>query len=790
VNDCNKCHSSAGDGTGSAVGILGGGSHAKHTNTTSLDVSNCINCHSAYTTFQHATSAGQRIIRVQFNAPNIGGGTYSGGNMNYLPGQPGRTFGTCSATYCHGTAASDAWGTAGPLACNKCHGANNALQGAHGIHYNSAAVPAAGSYGTSPGNTNGAAYQFTCASCHGTDISKHADGPVVSGSSAATVYFSYSSQGRNPAYGSLVRTGTSQNDAGFRWTPGANGTCNATYCHSNGRGSNGSLATINWSSTATVNCDSCHGNLTTTTAGTNPATTPNMLSGAHKSHIANATSGGSFACIDCHATTVSANTTIKATTGFAKHVNKFVDYSGANAGRNKNCSNIYCHSNGKAAYVNPPTWASGLTLDCGGCHGAAVTGMPNTGNHAKHVAAGAGCQNCHASTTSNGTSITGATHIDRAISTNPGGTFKTVSVNFAGTTGCSTITCHGAGSPPANWNGLTLNCDGCHPLAGLSGGANSGHQRHMGLLTAATVNFYNYTANKSTGAETATVKYGFGCATCHPTTLASHINGSIDVVLHSTVGDTTTSALKKKTAATTVGGTIGTGTITCTATYCHGTGLASSGTTPAWNGTFANADRCANCHGNSPVTAAHSAHVVGIHYDDIFSGTSNKLPKADKASNATNAAHGYGRATTINCNICHSATVTSAANDKATTCSTATSCHGTGGVAKGNAAIQFLGSHVNGTIEVQFANVNIKSKAQVRTSSFSGYTASAAGWSRGAASSAYKSYTSSYDVSKNKLFGTAQWNAGTCDNVVCHNNKQVQWVPAQALTCDNCHGRL
>jgi predicted CxxxxCH...CXXCH cytochrome family protein len=430
-------------------------------------------------------------------------------------------------------------------------------------------------------------------------------------------------------------------------------------------------------------------------------------------------------------------------------------------------------------------------LDCGGCHGVAVTGAPTTGNHTAHITAGATCYNCHSQTshavTANQVQVGGA-HINGAVTTLAGGTFKTtITVNFSGTTSCSTITCHGNAN--ALW-GNNLNCDGCH---GTLSGA---HNKHMGKITLSTIagltnRFDNFTANRSTGNDT-TIAYGFGCANCHPVAESGiHIDGTVQVQLAPVAGAST---LRNKNTNGTNNG-IYNGDKSCDVVYCHGDGknalaVGANGKAPIWTAAFANADRCANCHGNNPTTSAHSAHIVGIHYDDVFSGTSDKLPKAVKASNTTNAAHGYGRATTINCNICHNSTVTTPNNDKATTCSTATSCHGAGGVIKGNAAIALMQNHVNGKIEVQFANVNIKSKAQVRPTSFSGYTASAAGWARN--NNAYKTYTSAYDVSKNKLFGTASFvqASGTCDNVVCHNNKQVQWVPVQPLTCDNCHGRL
>ena len=67
-------------------------------------------------------------------------------------------------------------------------------------------------------------------------------------------------------------------------------------------------------------------------------------------------------------------------------------------------------------------------------------------------------------------------------------------------------------------------------------------------------------------------------------------------------------------------------------------------------------DKCAACHGNSPATGAHAAHVVGIHADDIYSGTTGKLATAGAVG--TSAGHGDpAQSTTLSCNICHNTTI-------------------------------------------------------------------------------------------------------------------------------------
>src|SRR6185369_1285515 len=95
--------------------------------------------------------------------------------------------------------------------------------------------------------------------------------------------------------------------------------------------------------------------------------------------------------VDCHAKTVSGNTALS---NRAKHVNGFVDYSGTKAGGSarynattKQCSNVYCHSNGNPAaivYANmtaSKVWSGTATLGCNGCHGrSSGIGAPDYAN--------------------------------------------------------------------------------------------------------------------------------------------------------------------------------------------------------------------------------------------------------------------------------------------------------------------------------------------------------------------------------------------------------------------------
>jgi predicted CxxxxCH...CXXCH cytochrome family protein len=287
------------------------------------------------------------------------------------------------------------------------------------------------------------------------------------------------------------------------------------------------------------------------------------------------------------------------------------------------------------------------------------------------------------------------------------------------------------------------------------------------------------------------VKYGFGCANCHPvgpTAEATyHINGTVEVVLDATSGGTYASALRKLNTTGTAGYVSGTG---CDLVYCHSDGKNTmvangNGHAPAWNYVFTTAERCARCHGNSPTTAAHNAHQVGIHYNDIFSGTSGKLSAVATGPSS----HGNAtQSTTITCNTCHYKTVTASGNDQNTLCK---SCHTGAGHLQGDMKIGNLSFHVNGKKEVSFKpSLQVVSKAQLRDSSFSNYSGV---WVRNGGRINYKTGATAFDTAKVALTDT-MWNAGagTCANIACHNlrtGQTVTWTDT-TVDCQSCHSKL
>jgi predicted CxxxxCH...CXXCH cytochrome family protein len=448
------------------------------------------------------------------------------------------------------------------------------------------------------------------------------------------------------------------------------------------------------------------------------------------------------------------------------------------------CSNTYCHSNGVQGAGNvkvaTPVW--GVPTTCASCHSS----KPTTNAHSRHIVTnGFGCVRCHAATVSNDTTILDVSkHTNNIVEVAFSGVYSTGATYTPSTATCTTA-CHSNGKTPptyqpVQWNtGTKLNCASCHPT--LSGA----HTAHIGTLLS-TVTFYNYTANLSSGSEqTANTYYAFGCANCHPTDPALHADGKVDVLLTPSAAGGTLKAKNAATAAVTVV-TAGSN-VTCFGVYCHSNGQATPtfATAPNWYGGPITGDKCAACHGNSPTSGAHAAHAVGIHYDDIYSGTTGKL--AEAAAVGTSAGHGDpAQSTTLSCNICHNTTISVGFNDKNLACSR---CHnGTAAPLKGNAVITNRAVHVNGKIDLAFyTTAAVKSKAQLRDSTFTDYTAAGGFWTR----TTYKAGAGSFDTAKQVLNNT-MYNAGNCANIACHNGKTVNWTTdvGKAKDCTICHSKL
>jgi len=278
--------------------------------------------------------------------------------------------------------------------------------------------------------------------------------------------------------------------------------------------------------------------------------------------------------------------------------------------------------------------------------------------------------------------------------------------------------------------------------------------------------------------------YAFGCGNCHPVDSAHHGNGTIELSLNPADGGT----LKSRNSGPTISGSGN--TTQCNGVYCHSNGMMppTFAQTPQWGSAYT-VGACNGCHGNSPNSAghptgsaAHGSHVVGIHYNTIYTGTIGlSAAGTDISSSHGNAASSM----TINCNICHYSTVASSANDLNAIC---TNCHnGAQATLRGNAAIADKSLHVNSVPDVVFEGVQGKSRAQLRDN-VTNVAELDNNWSRPAGS--YKSGATPYDTAKNAFNAATMWTAGTktCSNIACHNGNSVAWT--DTVSCRSCHTQL
>ncbi|MFH1026368.1 MAG: CxxxxCH/CxxCH domain-containing protein [Pseudomonadota bacterium] len=298
-------------------------------------------------------------------------------------------------------------------------------------------------------------YSFSCYECHGGNT--HGNGNFqqvfikTDGTMAAT-------GGALPTYNTSL------------------GTCSSTYCHSNGApaGSATLYKSPAWANAkgsivgTAGECSTCHDAAPTTNA--------------HGGHISSG-----FDCSICHSATANGNNSIK---DIAKHVNGIKEVmfsgtatiggSGSYVSGTRNCTNLYCHSNGnpgELAYADPLPWTSGKKYGCNGCHGTGTTnGAPdyvNTGigqnaanSHNAHVSGESGtivCATCHfttASSSESGRLAASSRHLDGAVTVAFDPAKAGPNASFDPATGtCANISCHGYAL--AQWGGKG-GCLGCH----------------------------------------------------------------------------------------------------------------------------------------------------------------------------------------------------------------------------------------------------------------------------------------------------------------------------------------
>ena len=614
--NCGSCHADMATDTVNATG-----SHKKHANTTGSGLGrNCTTCHNDGGKDTPTHADGQIFVNFTTGV----GGTYTGNGR--LTGSAGG-YGSCSSTFCHGSAnlkTAPTWGAAGPLACNACHSAkvdDTTWSGRHATHYNYSTMPA--TYTSTPQVLSTTTkYRYSCQACHDPDVTKHGIGPADPGVQAANVFFGFSGSRRGAYVAGTTQVAT---DNGFYWT---DGTCSTSYCHSNGQGGNPLVTTATWASPAgTLTCTGCHDGKSTGAATT--------LSGKHDNHMNPATNtslglANGLNCVDCHAKTVT-NPANNVIANKSKHVNVLVDYSGVRAGGSsrystatKSCTNIYCHSNGNPGAIvfvrmtGSKVWNGSASFGCNGCHGRSTTnGAPDyaiggagtvsaNGHYGQHVAASdttTVCANCHVKTANK--TVAGKFVDYTAAGFHLNGTPNVYFRSTIGATAsfnqglgqCSNVVCHGSGTPTWGNKTATPTCQKCHGYRSTPWNALDGS------TTGAKVgNHFNHISS-------ATYKYArpITCKECHSDSIALSTDSANATAHFNSAGTAKVNWSVPANAPLATNGTTPTynGT-TCANTYCHGAtlpdGFTPTKVVPTWNTPFlagTSAD-CGKCHGYPP----------------------------------------------------------------------------------------------------------------------------------------------------------------------------------------------
>lgn len=490
--ECTGCHK--GDAAATGGLFMNSNKHAEHvSNTAVMGVSlTCDTCHSDTVaagqnrTLNASTGLANHVnkqVNIVFTSLNSGA-SYTGSSI------PGDAVGSCNSLYCHsngkaGTGVNaytnPAWSGAA-IGCNGCHGTGNAkgypdyASGAAGSNTSNSHARHAG---TAAGQAN-----YSCSACHYTVTT---NGTAINGSSPS-LHINADTQNVSfdAAYGGTFVPGG-----------GTPRSCNTVYCHSNVQGNTGSgtpssYATPQWGG-STLNCGSCHVNMSTDATGT----------GSHKMH-AGSTGNAQYSCSVCHGTGYDATTAV-----YPSHASATINLSmtGNATGTSYtkgtsitpgsavygSCSTSNCHGSGT------PTWGNNTaTTSCEKCHGSVVTNpfydtSGNTsaadvqvGAHRVHLAGTSNysspiaCSECHTAPAT----VNAAGHIDSALPaevplagtlsmTNPRGVAGTPTY---GGGSCSNIYCHdgsrfkngwSAGTNPtwsdtAYLNSTVADCSKCH----------------------------------------------------------------------------------------------------------------------------------------------------------------------------------------------------------------------------------------------------------------------------------------------------------------------------------------
>ncbi len=341
---------------------------------------------------------------------------------------------------------------------------------------------------------------------------------------------------------------------------------------------------------------------------------------------------------------------------------------------------------------------------------------PDSGRHTEHLSTGLSCDSCHFNYNEN------ALHKNGVKDTDTGEVIvffnlknTAVSWNQRITT-CENNSCH----KDADWYGSAVfGCTDCHSVP-----ESGSHKKHSGDLS-------------------------YECTECHNGYRydPSHTNGTLDNP-DSSPGMMSFGTLNPS-------GSYDNSTDTCSNLQCHGSG------TPRWG----SSSECGSCHGNPPLTGAHSKHVTdsGLACNECHlergSGTSYHAD-GNPDVNVTTAVNPSGNYTpgvlpgtgTCDSLYCHGSDTP--AWDGTVSCG---SCHGTPPA---------TGAHLRHVNDLGY------SCSKCHNGSVHG-------------SMAVEVDFDATNPSGNYVPGSSP-GTGTCNSLYCHGSGSPAWDGT--ITCDGCHG--
>ena len=361
--------------------------------------------------------------------------------------------GTCTNSYCHGDGVTPGAVTTGATTdCGSCHGTASSpgtLSTVHAAHFDEGA---------------------SCEECHAATVSasdtisdpaQHVDGEIDVQPVSGMVYSGGTCSGS--CHG-VDHDGSTWAEGGFHpagWDAADDHGLAAklqeqdcTTCHGSdlAGGTSGTSCDSCHVSGWRTDCTYCHGGEDNAT-GAPPVdidgSSTALSFDEHTLHVDATTNHAAWDCVQCHATPTDVlsvgHVFIGDTTPGVAEVAFSGGLSGTGAyGGSGSCSNLYCHGNGNGTLGSVST---GVTTDCGSCHGTASSTTGMSGEHSRHLGPDvrAACHDCHATTASGSSAILDpALHVNGAVETSfPSG------MVYSGTT-CSG-TCHTEGHSRRRW---------------------------------------------------------------------------------------------------------------------------------------------------------------------------------------------------------------------------------------------------------------------------------------------------------------------------------------------------